>query len=301
MRISDAMIASAVVQGMARASERLFRAQEQVASGLAFARPSQDPGGAMRAAALRSGVAELSRYQRNCDDALTRLRLGELALANISGSLREARDAALSMSPFDQAANEALADKVREIAAAVVGQASLASEGAYLFAGYQTLAPPLAPNPGGVPPYLYQGDRGHVALPLARGVSVVASLDAAEILNMDGAADPAREDALETLRQLEAALRAGDREAVESALSAVTWHLEHVLALRGQTGARLQHVELARGRLDEGLRTMQTLLSRLQDADITRAVVELRAHEVAYQAAAAAASALHRASLLQYF
>lgn len=301
MRISDSMITATVVARLGKASERLFRLQEQVASGLAFRTPSQDPAGAIRATALRSGVAELSRYRQNCDDAAARLALTETALANIADSLRQAYDAGLAMTPFDEAGNSALADQVHEIATSIANDANSSSEGRYLFSGHETLTQPVIENPLAIPPYLYQGDRGDTPFQLGRGISLVANLDAAEVLNFDGAVAPTRDDAFETLRQLELALRAGDSDALEGCLTELDWHLDRVVALRGQTGARFQHVELVKGRLEDGVRTLRTLLSEVQDIDITQAIIDLRSQEVSYQAAAAAAAALHRASLLDYF
>ena len=301
MRISDPMITASLVARLSKASERLFRLQEQVASGLAFNTPSQNPAGAVRAATLRSGIAELSRYRQNCDEATARLSLTEVALASISESLRQAHQAGLAMTLFDEAGNNALADQVHQISVSIADEANFVSEGRYLFGGYETLTPPLVENPAGIPPYLYQGDRGDISFQLSRAVTVVVNLDAAEMLNLDGAAEPARDDALETLRQLEVALRAEDQGAVETCLSALEWHLDHVVALRGQTGALMQHVELAKGRLDEATYTLRELLSDVQDVDITRAVLDLRSQEITYEAAAAAASMLHRASLLDYF
>jgi len=301
MRISDSLIASSLVARLATASERLFRLQEQVASGLAFSTPSQNPSGAVRAVALRSGLAELSRYRANCADAGPHLSLTEAALDNISTSLRQAHTIGLAMSPFDQPANNALADQIHQIAAAIVRDANAAPDGRYLFAGHETLTPPLVENPAEIPPYLYQGDRGDIAFRLARNVTIVGNLDAAEILNFDGAVDPARTDALETLRQLEVALRAGDFEAAQDSLGAIQWHLNRVVALRGSTGALIQHVQLADRRLEHSVNTLQGVLSDVQDADIAQAVLQLRSQEIAYQAAAAAASSLHRASLLDYF
>ncbi len=301
MRVSDSMITATLIAQLSKASERLFRLQEQVASGLAFKTPSQNPSGAVRAASLRSSVAELSGYRQNCDDALARLNFTDLILSTMATSLRQARDAALSLSPFDPVANEALADQVHGIANSIVGDANFASEGRHLFAGHETLTPPLIENGAGIPPYLYQGDRGDIAFQLGRGITVIGNLDAAEMLNFDGAVDPTRDDTLEVLRQLEVALRASDRQGVENALLEIDWHLDRVLSLRGQTGSRVQHVEFAKGRLEGGVRTLRTLLSEVQDVDITQAIIDLRSQEITYQAAAAAASALHRASLLDYF
>ncbi len=61
-----------------------------------------------------------------------------------------------------------------------------------------------------------------------------------------------------------------------------------------------QHVELAKTQLQSVKLTFQDLLSQVQDADLTEAVTDLRSQELSYQAAAAAASVLQRASLLDY-
>ncbi|MCJ7749565.1 MAG: hypothetical protein MUQ65_00485, partial [Armatimonadetes bacterium] len=231
MRISDSMIASSLVAQMQRASARLFRFQEQVASGLAFTRPSQNPSGAVRAAALRGSIAEMERYGANCGEAGTALALTEGVLAGIYDSLRTARDAALAMSPNSDAGNEALADEVHALSERIVAEANFASGGRYLLGGHEVLTTPVVENAAGPPPYLYEGDRGDMVVRLSRTVTVVTNVDAAEVLNLDGAVDPGRDDALELLRKVEAALRAGDEEALEAGLGEMDWHLDRVVSL----------------------------------------------------------------------
>lgn len=300
LRISDPMIASGIVARLGQASERLFRLQEQVASGLAFRTPSQDPSGAVRASALRSSIAEVTRYLSNADDAAGWLSLTEGCLASISRGLQEARSAALARTDAMPEGNLALADQVHQIAIQIVRDANSTSEGRYLFAGHKVLTPPLAENPLGVPPYLYQGDRGATTIQLGRGITIKANLDAAEVLNLDGAADPAMDDVLETLRKLEVALRANDHDGTAACLEALERHAGRIVSLRAELGARMQHIELAKTRLEDAGLTLQGLLSQVQDADLTKVVIELRSQEIGYQAAAAAASSLHRASLLDY-
>ncbi len=294
------MIAASLVAQMSKASTRLFSLQQQVASGFAFARPSENPGGALRAAALRGNISELSRYRANCDQATTPLRLSEVALGGIGNALSEARQAALGMSPSEPSGNQALADQVHAIAMRIVAAANEQSEGRYLFGGAEVLMQPVIVNAAGPPPYQYQGDDGDTVIQLSRSVKLTTNVNAAEALNLGGAVDPTRDDALESLRKLEVALRVGDPQGVADGLRDVQWHMDRVLSVRAQTGTRMQEVELAKGRLDEGLLALQNLLSGVQDVDLAEALIGLRSQEISYQAAAAAATTLHRASLLEY-
>jgi len=301
MRIADSMIAGSVVAQMQKSSTRLFQLQEQVASGLAFTRPSENPPGAVRAAFLRSGIAELERFQANCDEADASMRMTEIALGEMTDCLREAQNAALAMTPFDDAGNAALADQVHEIAGRIVAAANSTYEGRYLFAGYEVRTQPVVANAAGPPPYTYAGDRGDIVVQLSRSIKLVTNFDATEVLNLEGTVDAGRDDVLETLRKIEGALRAGDSEAIQAGLTDMEWHFARTLTMRGQAGTAMQQVELARNRSQDSVLTLKTLLSDVQDVDLSEAIIELRSQEVAYQAAAAAASSLHRASLLDYF
>jgi flagellar hook-associated protein 3 FlgL len=300
MRVPDSMIASSITARLSAASERLFRTQEKVASGLAFTTPSQNAPGAVRAAGLRSSIAEVTRYLDNADAASAKMSLTENCLQSISDLLAQARTAGLARTDTSADGNAALADQVHELAAQVVRNANFSSGGSYLFSGYKVSTAPLAENGAGPPPYLYQGDRGDQNVQLGRGITLTTNLDAAEVLNMNGAADPTLDDTLETLGKLEAALRGDDSAGVSDALASLDQHSQRVLSLRAELGARAQHVELAKTQLQSVKLTFQDLLSQVQDADLTEAVTDLRSQELSYQAAAAAASVLQRASLLDY-
>ena len=122
MRVSDGMITANMVYRVQQSSERLFRVQEQAASGLRFTRPSQNPTAAVRAAALRSNLSELGQYLQNASTADARLRLTEVAVADISDVLTEVRTTALEAinDSLDEAARAALAAQVAELSEVVV-------------------------------------------------------------------------------------------------------------------------------------------------------------------------------------
>ena len=302
MRVSDSMITASMVYRINRASERLFRVQEQAASGLRFTTPSQDPAGAVRAAGLRSSVSEIERYLANADIADARLRLSEVAVGQIADALREARTLALAgmNDGLDNTARIALAAQVSQLSQVIL-QAGNAHDGSrYLFAGQKLLAPPLQPNPTPPPPILFQGDQGPIPLQVGRGITVVSNLDGAELLNLAGAADPALDDVFTTLGKLQAAIQQRDQTAIEDGIVALDAHFSRVSALRGEIGARMQRLDFDRDRLTETRMAAQTLLSETEGADLAEVIAKLQQEQVAYQAAVAASALLTRASLLDY-
>ena len=302
MRISDGMITANMVYRLNRASERLFRVQEQAASGLRFTQPSQDPASAVRAASLRSSLSEIERYLQNADLASSALRLTEVAITSLSDALREARTLAVAgmNDGLDETARQAIAEQVAQIAQEIFRVGNYHDGSRYLLAGYKVRTPPLAYNATPPPPVSYQGDRGEIAIQLGRGVTIVTNLDAAVLLNLDGAADPALEDVFTTLENLETALRTSDHANIEAALGSLEVHSSRVLGLRGEIGARVQRVDFDRRRLEEARDAARILLGETEGADLAEVVVELQQNQVAYQAAAAACALLTRASLMDY-
>ncbi len=302
LRISDRMMSANLIFRLTQTSERLFRAQERVASGLAFTRPSQNPAGALRAAALRSNIAEMDRFLKNCDLAASWLRQTEVAVADVAEALREAKVRAVSgvNDALDDSARLALAEEIAQISETLVRAGNYHDGDRYLLAGYKLLQPPLQENPTSPPPMLYQGDGGQIEMHVGRDVTVAVNLTADVVFNLNGAAAPGLDDVFTTLQNLETALRANDHEGMESAQAALEAHLARVSALRGEIGARLQRVDFDRRRLTETRDAARSLLGETEGADMAEAVVELEQQRLAYQAAAAACGALARASLMQY-
>lgn len=302
MRVSDGMITANMVHRVQQSSERLFLVQEQAASGLRFTRPSQDPAGAVRAAALRSNLSELEQYLENANTADARLRLTEVAVSEMSDVLAEVRTIALAAinDSLDEAARAAMAAQVAELAQVMMRAGNYDDGSRYLLAGSKLLTPPLVDNPTPPPPVLYQGDQTPLPLKVGRGIFVVSNLDDAVLLNLNGAADPATNDVFTDLEDLQAAILANDHDALEGAVTAMDAHFWRVNSLRGEIGARLERLDFDRRRLEEAKFSSLTVLTETEGADLAEVIARLEERQVAYQAAVAACSLLTRAGLLEY-
>jgi flagellar hook-associated protein 3 FlgL len=302
MRVSDSLITRQVIYRLNQTSSRLFRTQEQAASGLRFTKPSQDPVGAVQAATLRSSVREMEQYLQNIDIASNRLKLTEVAVGQIADSLSQARTVAVS------GTNDSLSDADRSALAAQVDQciddiaraANYHDGSRYLLSGQKVLTPPITTVLGTTVTYTYAGDTADIELQVGRQSTVTCNLNADEVLNMNGAADATLDDVFTSLQSLKTAIENNDVPGIQTGLEDVSSHLTRVTMLRGEIGARLQRVESCKVRVEEAKSTAETSLGETEGADLAQTIVDLEANQTAYEAAAAAANMVQRASLLDY-
>jgi len=156
----------------------LLTEQNQLASGLKFASPSEDPAAASQALSLQAVISRQDQIAVNLDHASSMLDATDAAISEIHGLVSDAHAiASQSLGPLataeERLANaELIADLVEQLVA--VGNREF--NGVYLFAGRDTESPPFESALGS---YAYAGDTGDV-------LAHVAVLDD-EPINLTGA------------------------------------------------------------------------------------------------------------------
>jgi len=302
MRVSNSMISHNLLSHLGQTTENLLRLQEQMASGLKINRPSDDPMGAVRAAAVRSALAEVAQYQKNAEEGKDLLAMTDSALAEIVELVRQARDSGLAgvTGTSDAATREALARNVEQMLESIVRAANSDRAGRFLFGGYKTNAAPFSLDQSDTPPVTYSGDSGAALFEVGRSSTVAVNLAGDQVFNMNGAAEPGLSDLFSTLDSLKDSLLSGDAAQMQTSLDEIDQHLSHLLSLRAEVGARGQGIELALNRLSDTEFSLKDSLSRTEDADLAKAVVELQAQQNIYQATAAIASVLAQMGLLEF-
>ena len=295
MRISSKQIHETVRTAVSRASSALAKAQETAITGKKLVHPSDDPSGAARANALRSAVAANDAYIRNASRAKELLTATEAALADIMSVFQEARQLAM------QTNNETITPEGRAALVAHVQSlqkrlrliANTSADGIYVFGGTQANEPyPETSNP--VP--TYNGDFGERLIEIGPNTVVAGNVPGTKVFNVQV------EDKPTNLFAILEELSDGVKSAVEPSdlLKQIDKALENVLAVRTEIGGRLQRVELASSRLSDAEINLKTSLSKLEDADLSEAILQLKQRELAYEAALAVASRVGNLSLLDY-
>ncbi|HEV2293621.1 MAG TPA: flagellin hook IN motif-containing protein [Tepidisphaeraceae bacterium] len=102
------------------------------------------------------------------------------------------------------------------------------------------------------------------------------------------------------LSTLLAALHGSDQQAITDAAAGLKANLTNLTTVRGETGARVQELESRQNRLEDENLATQSLLSNLQEVDMTEAISRFQTLQTALQASMMTTSRIMNLSLLDF-
>ena len=289
MRVTGQMIAQTALRNINANINRLEKLQDQITSGRRINRASDDPVAVSQALVYKTSLAETTQYRANIDEAIGWLNATDTALGSATSLLSRARELAVQGANDTLAAQqrEAIANEVDQLLQQAVQVGNSAFGSRYIFAGTKTTAPPFADAPGGP---VYNGDGGGISRQI--GASAFATINAPGDTVFNGS--------FAALRDLSAALRANDGQAVAATLTSLDAATDIVLGARSTTGAKVNALEAAATRASD-LEVNQTgLLSKTEDLDIAEAITNFSTAETVYKASLQAGARALQPSLLDY-
>jgi flagellar hook-associated protein 3 FlgL len=299
MRITNAHLSHLVKEQLSTANERLGRLQTEISSGVRLQTPSDDPAATTQVAVYRTRLARVAQYQATVTTATAWAKQEESTLGSMTDSLRSAKTLALqgNTATATAASREALATQVESLRGTLLSAANAKLGDRALFGGYQTAGTPFSTVNGAV---TYSGDAGTMSVAIGDGLTVPLNTNGAQVLNMGGAANAGLPDVFATLDGLAAALRSGDSTALQASMDDLDAHMTRLTGLRGQTGIRLQQLEMTDNRLSASAETLEGLVTDTEGTDLTSAIVELKEQQNVLQAAGYVTATLSNGGLLQW-
>jgi flagellar hook-associated protein 3 FlgL len=172
MRISSAYIAQMFVASQNNQEATLAQTQQQIATGLQFSAPAQNPSAATQVLGLQATLSQLGQYGTDANLAQSRLSIEDTTLSSVVNTLQSIRTLAL------EAANATANDSTRaSLAQQIQGEAQsllqLANtqdgNGQYLFSGTATTTTPFSQSAGGVS---YAGTQNQRLVQIGAGVEI---------------------------------------------------------------------------------------------------------------------------------
>lgn len=298
MRVTNKMTTASVLRSLSRPLESMFRRQAEIATGKRLQKPSDDPAAVSELQGIETELRGIEQYKRNITSAQSLYRASESALADYGSLLVRAKELTVQAGngTLDVTAREAMAAEVDGLLESVLALGNQRSQDRYLFGGTNTKDEPFraARDSSGKIVSVTPGD---ISASIARDVDEETTMAVNVPGDMVFSGDA---NIFETLIQLRDAIRSNDQPVVLGALDRLEGSLTASLDARAVVGASLERLDSVQNQLENREIGLQQRSADLSDVDIAEAVTQLQADEVAYQAAAGAASRILGMSLVDF-
>ncbi|WP_324717154.1 flagellar hook-associated protein FlgL [Carboxydochorda subterranea] len=310
MRISSRTLVDHVLVNLQRNYARLDRLQQQLSSGKRVSFPSDDPASATTAMRLHTAVLDNQQYIKNTDAAIGWLETTDAALQDIVSALHSAREITIAgaRSDLPDDARRAYAEKMDQLIRHVVQAANASHDGRYVFAGTKTDTKPYDvtdnDKDGFVDDVTFAGNGGEFAYEVGPGVKQTVNVPGTFAFGhgvptpVPGSISGGLFRALITIRDDLANgnvsnLSGQDLQDLDAALDGVLQALDRV-------GARQEGFQLIQQRLQGQDVNLQDLLSKAEDLDVPKAIMDLQMQENVYRLALASGARIIQPTLLDF-
>lgn len=307
MRVTNNMMINNFLINLNKNTERMDRFQRILASGKLIQYPSDDPVGTVTVMKLKKDVSSIDQYQKNVDDANSWLELTDTSLSNITDILNRIRELAVqgsngTNSPSD---TQAIASELVQLKEQLVNIGNTRYSDRFIFGGMNTTSEVYtlnSSNPNGGVDYngsdngTITGDPWKIEFNVGANDRILINITGKQIFGDTTTPD----NIFKLIDDIVTKLNAGDTNAVSSYIEDIDNYINNILSIRADIGARMNRVELTKNRLSDDQTNFTNLLSKAEDADIAKVIMDLTNAENVYTASLNVGARIIQPSLVDF-
>jgi flagellar hook-associated protein 3 FlgL len=302
MRVTNTIMTNSIVRYLSTQNEALFERQTIIASQKRINKPSDDPLGMGKVLDYRQTLAAVEQYQKNIQRGKTRLEVTETTLDLADELLKLVRGIAQVESDTTTESRLQAADAVKNLFDQVMSTANSKFNDNYMFSGHQTNTAPFSRDDALATTFdqytvTYNGDDGDVQIIVAEN----------SVVNIDADGRPIFHDAasgginiFDVMRDLIVGLETDDSAAISAQVDLLDQGRVQLNEIRGASAPIVSQLEITENHWLNYKPKIEQYLSKVEAADITEAVVELKNLELAYQSTIATAASIIQPGLIQF-
>lgn len=286
MRVANKTIYDSVKYNLGSIYEELNKANEIATTGKRINNLSDDPVGLTQSLNIRSNLASIEQMGRNISYGNSWLTASESAMTSVQNIISDTKVLCIQM------ANATIGPQQRSWAAGTVqnmldeivslGNTDVA--GNYIFAGSKTDTVPFDQDG------TYNGDNNPFSIKISKNSTVEIGSDGQAVFG----------NIFNTLFDLKAALETNDLGGIQDAMGNLDGHFDDISAKISDVGSKMNRMEI-KDRIYQDLNFSNTeRLSKIEDADIAEAIMNVKAAELTYQTALASSSKVMTLTLMDY-
>ena len=286
MRVANKTIYDAVTYNLGNCTQGLNQANEIVSSGKRINNLSDDPVGLTQALNVKSAISNLEQMQRNISCGNAWLESSESALSHVQDILSETKTLCIQMAnaTIDSAQRISTAETVQNMFDEIVSLANTNIAGSYIFSGSKTDTTPFSEEG------IYNGNSNAFTVKIGKDTTVEVGSDGGALFG----------DILITMNGLKTSLADNDLEGIQDAMSDLDGHFDDISTRISDVGSKMNRMDIKEKIFEDILFANTERLSKIEDADMSEAIMELKAREFAYQAALSSSAKLMTLTLMDY-
>ncbi len=269
MRVTNSMMLKTLTDGIYKVTADMMKSQERLSSGKKINRLSDDPVAFGEVMEHKDLISALNQYSRNIDYATEQLEHAETSTSKFTDSLIRIKELAVSMASETVSTSGRL-DTVYEVQLLkehLIDSANTNINNKYIFSGFKTDVKPFDATGA------YAGDSNERTLNVAPGTRFVHGLSGDRIFK--GVGNPAGADIFQIVTDFITALQNDDTAAIQTSVGTIDDALRQIGDATSEIGARISRLQVQKQSTDEFLLQTKTLLSDIEDTDITEVAIAL--------------------------
>jgi len=286
MRVANKSIFEAVKYQLANITEEMSNANRIVATGKRVNELSDDPVGIAQGLTIKTALANIEQLERNISLGSSWLTASESAMRQAQGIVADLKALSVQMGSdtIDSAQRISAAETVQNMQDEIVALANTEVGGRYIFGGTKTDT--AAFSQGGT----YDGNSDAFTIKTDKNATMAVGIDGSTVF----------ENLFTTLIAFKGALVANNTSGIQNAMDNLDADFDTISNKISDVGSKMMRMEI-KGKILEDMNLNNTeRLSKIEDADIAEAVMNLKSVEFAYQAALSSSAKIMTMSLVDY-
>ena len=286
MRVANRYIFESIKYNLGSISEELSRVNEIATTGKRINSLSDDPVGLAQSLTIQSDIAGIEQMGRNIDYGNSWLSASESALTSVQNIISDTKALCVQMASGTIGADQrsAAAETVQNNLDEIVSLTNTNVAGNYIFSGMKTDTIPFDQYGN------YSGDNNAFAIKISKNSTIEIGSDGDALFGT----------VFGTLIDLKDALQNNDVGGIQDAMDNLDGHFDDITAKISDVGSKMNRMEIKDKIYQDFNFTNTERLSKIEDADIAEAIMNVKAAELTYQAALASSSKVMTLTLMDY-
>ena len=286
MRVANKTIYDAIKYNLSNCTREMNKANLIVSTGKRINNISDDPVGLTQTLNLRSAISNIKQMQRNISLGNSWLASSESALTHVKDIISDTKALCVQMATATTGPGERLsgAGTVQNMIDEIISLANTHVDGNYIFSGSKTDTTPFSSNG------TYNGNNNAFTVKIGRDATVEVGSDGDAVFG----------NIFSTMADLKTALETNDVGGIQDAIGTLDGHFDNISTKISDVGSKMKRMDVKEKILQDLNLANTDRLSKIEDADLAEAIMDLQATELAYQAALSSSSKLMTLSLVDY-